>query len=61
MLVAGAWYTVYQYQEQARQSAQEYGQAIAKAKPVSGWWCSNNSNEIDKTASMMSKPKRSRV
>jgi hypothetical protein len=27
-LVAGGWYTAYQYQEQARQSAQDYAQQI---------------------------------
>ncbi|MEH0867291.1 phage tail tape measure protein [Phytobacter diazotrophicus] len=54
MLGAGAWYTVYQNQEQARKSALEYGEAIAKAKPVSGLVVQgNNSNEIDKTAVSM--------
>ena len=54
MLGAGAWYTVYQYQEQARKSALEYGEAIAKAKPASGLVVQgNNSNEIDKTAVSM--------
>lgn len=55
MAVGAAWLYVYEKNEQARKAALDYGEAISKAKPVSGVAIpqGNLTNEIDKTSVSM--------